>query len=203
MVLDLNRPRITSAMAVAETDEHCTPILDLILRPFQLISLSEVRVVIVGQNPYDTTHGMANGIAFALDQGSSPTINAISTELIRTYKRGLSTPDLLHWVQQGVLLLNTTFTTTIKEYKSDVDHVAEWFFFTRHLLQYISTHSDAIFMLWGRHAHDLARDLSAPSARIIKDPFPLARTGFIGSDAFLKCDKAMQTRNLNVIDWTN
>jgi uracil-DNA glycosylase len=202
-VFEMNRERISDAMAVVEKDEHIVPPLNTIFRPFQLTSLKDVRVVIVGQNPYDSSPGMANGLAFSLTSGTSRTIETIFKEVSRSYGSHPKSTNLMGWVEQGILLLNAMLTSSLC--KPGINHELEWYFFMRHLVYYISRKNPkVVFMLWGKKAHDFSRYIKTTSDGIIKDPFPLERdkTDFVGSNTFVKCNKALTSRGCDQINWT-
>lgn len=199
-IFNSNKERLMNVLSIVEKDHYVVPSIDRIFRPFTMIDLSEVRVVIVGQNPYNTMPGMANGIPFALDDGFkiSSTIKCINQELLRCYNKELTDYSFEKWISQGVLLLNSMFTTTLKGHKSSVCHKDIWVFFVQNLLYCISkSKPSTVFMLWGKEAHSLIKTLKGMDINVIKSPFPLDRSGgnnndkFVGSDVFIKCDKIL------------
>lgn len=197
-LFDLNRDRLTSVLAIVEKDHYVVPSLEYVFKPFSLIGLSQVHVVIVGQNPYDAKLGMANGIPFALNPGQEPsaTINTINEELRRCYGKILDDYSFEKWISQGVLLLNSAFTATLKGQSSDINHKDVWVFFVQNLLHYIAKNKPStVFMLWGKEACGFTKILKGMDVTVIKSPFPLDRSSstekFVGSNTFVKCDKAL------------
>lgn len=182
-----------------ERAEGVCPQLDDIFAMFDAICLTRVRVVIVGQNPYDTKAGQATGVPFAV-HGCVPsaTLQTLSAEIQRTMGYPLSDMTLSHWIAQGVFLMNSVFTTQLTSVRHDrVNHTLLWRSFVRALLLYIQQHTtDTVFVLLGSEAQALKSTLSRQT--VITAPFPIQRkdavdTGFIGSDVFLRCNKALST----------
>lgn len=205
-----NQCRLNHIFSFIETDEHIVPSLDLVFKPFELISLDRVKVVIVGQNPYNTAPGMSNGLAFSVppEIGIGATLETIDQELIKSYGKPLSDTTLMHWVRQGVLLLNSTFTTTLKGKDCNFSHDDVWSFFIENLMYWISRKvTRAVFLLWGKSAGKYTKVLKGSETVIIKSPFPLSRSmhgeSFVGSQTFEKCNKALVKAGKTAIDWTS
>ena len=171
-----------------------------------MLSVDKVRVVIIGQNPYNAKPNMANGIAFSVDSGTSATLNTINKELVRSYGTPLRDYTLKHWMDQGVLLLNATFTINLKDTECDFNHADLWTFFTENLVYWISRHTTHnVFLLWGTMASRYTRVLKGSDVTVIKSPFPLERASqqesFVGSDTFVKCNKALIKLGKLPIEW--
>ncbi len=122
------------------------------LRALELVAFDEVRVVIVGQDPY---HGadQAHGLAFSVPAGTRlpPSLRNIYVELAREYGDCPPSGDLQHWAQQGVLLLNAVLT--VEESQPGSHAQRGWEALTDALLQALCADArPKVFMLWGAHA---------------------------------------------------
>lgn len=180
------------------------PRKELVFRAFTT-DLNEVKVVILGQDPYHTP-GAAEGLAFSV-----PNSQPIPPSLINIYKeidsdigkhanpRG----SLRSWQQQGVLLLNTVLTVEAHRAKS---HSGKgWETFTTAAIEYLNKErSNLVFMLWGRDARnkkvliDTNKHLVLESAH----PSPLsAHNGFFGSKPFSKCNDYLTQHGKKPIEW--
>lgn len=180
------------------------PRKELVFRAFST-DLDEVKVVILGQDPYHTP-GAAEGLAFSV-----PNSQPIPPSLINIYKeidsdigqhanpRG----NLANWQKQGVLLLNTVLTVEAHRPKS---HSGKgWEIFTTEVIKYLNeVRPHLVFILWGRDARnkksliDTSRHLVLESAH----PSPLsAYHGFFGSRPFSKCNEFLKKNGLDEIIW--
>ena len=180
------------------------PRKELVFRAFAT-DLNEVKVVILGQDPYHTP-GAAEGLAFSV-----PNSQPIPPSLINIYKeidadigrhanpRG----SLGAWQKQGVLLLNTVLTVEAHRPKS---HSGKgWETFTTATIEYLNKERPhLVFILWGRDARnkkaliDASRHLVLESAH----PSPLsAHNGFFGSRPFSKCNKYLEEHGVTPIKW--
>lgn len=180
------------------------PRKELVFRAFAT-DLNEVKVVILGQDPYHTP-GAAEGLAFSV-----PNSAPIPPSLINIYKeidsdigkhanpRG----SLANWQKRGVLLLNTVLTVEAHRPKS---HSGKgWEIFTTEVIKYLnSERPHLVFILWGRDARnkktliDGSRHLILESAH----PSPLsAHNGFFGSRPFSKCNDFLKLNGMSEIVW--
>ena len=176
----------------------------LIFHAFALTPFDDVKVVILGQDPYHGP-GEAMGLCFSVPQGKRrpPSLNNIFKELQEDC--GISLPDhgdLTGWARQGVFLLNAILTV---EHKSPGSHKnIGWQRFTDAVISSLSEHREGIiFLLWGRFAQskipliDQTRHYVLTAAH----PSPLARTGFLGCKHFSKTNEILTTKGLPPIDW--
>lgn len=180
------------------------PRKELVFRAFAT-DLNEVKVVILGQDPYHTP-GAAEGLAFSV-----PNSQPIPPSLVNIYKEidadiGHHTNprgSLANWQKQGVLLLNTVLTVEAHKPKS---HSGKgWETFTTATIEYLNRERPhLVFILWGREARnkksliDTSRHLVLESAH----PSPLsAYAGFFGSKPFSKCNAFLQEQGLEPIVW--
>ena len=168
-------------------------------------NLNDVKVVILGQDPYHTP-GAAEGLAFSV-----PSSQPIPPSLINIYKEIDSdighhnnpSGNLRNWQKQGVLLLNTVLTVEAHRPKS---HAGKgWEFFTTAVISYLNDSRDnLVFMLWGRDARN-KKSLIDPSRHLILEaahPSPLsAHNGFFGCKHFSSCNKYLEKNGLTPIEW--
>lgn len=181
----------------------------LIFNSFFETPLKEVKVVIVGQDPYHGA-GQAHGLSFSVPQGipPPPSLKNIFKEL----NQDLHIPDpkqgcLLSWAQQGVLLLNATLTVREGEPKS---HYGKgWEIFTdRVILHLIEEKRPMVFLLWGKSAQEKCLHLlsgkEGGELLVLQTthPSPLsAYAGFLGSRHFSSANKFLNEKGFKSIDW--
>lgn len=176
-----------------------------VFRAFELVKPEEVKVVILGQDPYHTP-GVADGLAF-----SSLSNNRIPPSLLNMFKEiedefGITcekNPDLTRWAKQGVLLLNASLSVRSGEANSHADY--GWHTFTDAVIQTISnTQEHVVFMLWGAFAGkkedliDWEKHLTLTSPH----PSPLsASRGFFGNNHFKLANEYLKEHGRSEIDW--
>lgn len=176
-----------------------------VFRAFELVKPSEVRVVILGQDPYHTP-GVADGLAF-----SSLPDNPIPPSLLNMFKEIESefgivcekNPNLTRWATQGVLLLNASLSVRSGEANSHADY--GWHIFTDAVISAISEKGNhVVFMLWGAFAGkkdvliDWEKHLILKSAH----PSPLsARKGFFGNGHFKAANDYLKQHDRGEINW--
>lgn len=163
-----------------------------------------VKVVIIGQDPYHGK-GQANGLAFSVNRGVT-----VPPSLVNIYKElkddvGCETPDhgdLSSWVDQGVLLLNTSLTVKAGNPASHKD--IGWLPFIGEVISILNNDiENLVFILWGKHAQSFADGLS-PNHYIIKSAHPSpfsADRGFFGSRPFSECNAFLRTNGKSAINW--
>lgn len=176
-----------------------------IFQALNLTPYSEVKVVILGQDPY---HGenQAHGLSFSVSPGVK-----IPPSLVNIYKElhtdlGCYIPNngfLKKWAEQGVLLLNTSLTVRAGEANSHKN--IGWEKFTDKIIELLNKRKDpVVFILWGNNAISKEKIITNPIHYIIKSvhPSPLsASRGFFGSKPFSKTNKFLESINKPPIDW--
>lgn len=164
--------------------------------------ISDIRVVIFGQDPYPTL-GYAQGLAFSVGADISPlpaTLKNIFKELSTDYPSSKpENGDLARWSNQGVLLLNRILTTRVGQ--SLAHGNIGWQVITNEIAKVLGAHS-VVAILWGRSAQELAgyfpTDLTISSAH----PSPLsAHRGFFGSKPFSQTNEILRHRGIANIRW--
>lgn len=171
-----------------------------IFRALQL-SPEQVRVVIVGQDPYpNPKHAM--GLAFSVKSGTNPlpaSLRNIFTELENDlgYKR--SNGDLSDWSEQGVLLLNRTLT--VAPFEPGSHQRLGWERFTQSVVEHVAK-SGAIGILWGNKAFELSKYFKNDCLITSAHPSPLsAYRGFFGSRPFSNTNSMLAKKELTPIKW--
>ena len=176
-----------------------------ILRALKLTDYNDVKVVILGQDPY---HGIgeANGLCFAVSDGIKlpPSLQNIYKELeqdlgIKPAKVG----NLECWAKEGVLLLNAVLT--VEKDKAASHKMIGWEKFTDAIIQKLNEKKEPIvFILWGSFARSKKKIITNPNHYIIESthPSPLsAYNGFFGSKPFSKTNNYLKSKGLTEIDW--
>lgn len=175
-----------------------------IFRAFDLCPLDQVKVVIIGQDPY---HGpnQANGLSFSVNDGVAlpPSLQNIYKEI----KNDLgfepsASGDLTRWADQGVLMLNSVLTVLAGSPASNAG--LGWEEFTGAAIAALNASREHIvYMLWGRYAQtkgeiiDRAKNLVLASAH----PSPFSVTKFYGNHHFSRCNEYLQKNGMTPIDW--
>ena len=190
-----------------EYDSHnCYPPKYQIFRAFTLCPLSDIKAVIIGQDPYHG-YGQANGLAFSVnhDIAHPPSLvnifKEIQTDLQLPYP---SSGDLTPWATQGVLLLNATLT--VRDGEAASHQKQGWEQFTNYVIQEISKRTaDVVFMLWGGFARKKAKRIDGNKHLILESghPSPLSanRGYWFGNRHFSKANTFLKSKGKAPIDW--
>jgi len=185
-------------------DLEIFPKKEEIYNVLNISSLKDIKVVIIGQDPYHKK-GQAHGLSFSVPNGIKvpPSLKNIHKEIyddlgINNEGKG----NLLKWAKQGVFLLNTSLT--VREHCPN-SHSKYWRPFTTKLISFISNStSGVVFMLWGNNAKK-NKDLISSSKHLILEsnhPSPLsAYRGFFGCKHFSKCNIFIKQNGGDEIDW--
>jgi len=176
-----------------------------IFRAFDLCPLDQVRVVILGQDPYHGP-GQANGLCFSVNPGVDlpPSLVNIFQELEADLGRPPHTDRTLeHWAKQGVLLLNSTLTVRSG---APTSHAGKgWEEFTDQVMKEIASRNDpVVFILWGAYAQRKGAFLDGTKHLVIKSPHPSPLSsyrGFFGSRPFSRTNQALEAWGRPIIDW--
>jgi uracil-DNA glycosylase len=174
-------------------------------RALDLTPLDEVRVVILGQDPYHGP-GQAHGLCFSVQPGVRP-----PPSLVNIYKEleadlGLKPRRhgvLEHWARQGVLLLNSVLTVEMGRAASHRER--GWERFTDRIIGEVNAKDDpAVFLLWGNYAQKKAAMVDEARHLVLRAPHPSplsAHSGFLGCRHFSKCNAFLEARGQVPIDW--
>lgn len=176
-----------------------------IFNALKLTPLKEVRVVILGQDPYHNVN-QAHGLSFSVQPGEAvpPSLQNIYKEL--RDELGLFIPDngyLVKWAKQGVLLLNTILT--VRAHQALSHQRRGWENLTDAIIEAVNEKADSVvFMLWGRPAQAKEGMLDRERHLILKAPHPSplsAHRGFFGCGHFRKANEFLRSRGKEEIDW--
>jgi uracil-DNA glycosylase len=176
-----------------------------IFRALELTPLDDVRVVLLGQDPYHGP-GQAHGLAFSVRPGVAkpPSLRNLQRELHDD--RGVPLPDhgsLEAWARAGVLLLNTVLT--VREGSAGSHAGAGWERFTDAVLQRVAARTEpAVFLLLGRHARRKAATVDLGGHGVIEAPHPSplsAHRGFFGSRIFSRTNALLSEAGREPVDW--
>lgn len=181
------------------------PPADDIFNAFHYTPLQEVKVVILGQDPY---HGeqQAHGLCFSVKRGVD-----IPPSLVNIYKElqddlGCSIPDhgyLTKWAKQGVLMLNTVLT--VRAHQANSHRGIGWEEFTDAAIRVLNEQNRPIvFILWGRPAQMKKKMLNNPNHLILEAPHPSPLSsyrGFFGSKPFSQTNRFLENHGIQPIDW--
>jgi uracil-DNA glycosylase len=178
-----------------------------IFKAFEKTPFDDVKVVIIGQDPYHSPN-QAHGLSFSVQKGVDvpPSLKNIYKELA-TDIPGFTIPqtgDLTKWAQQGVLLLNATLT--VQAANAGSHQKKGWELFTDTVIKTISDKREGVvFILWGNYAQSKSILIDDTKHLVIKSthPSPLAvsRGGFFGSKPFSKTNAYLEQRGEKGIDW--
>ena len=181
------------------------PPADKIFEALKLSTLSKVKVIILGQDPYHG-EGQAHGLCFSVPEGVKipPSLRNIYKEMRADL--GINTPNsgcLESWAKQGVLMLNTVFTVRAGEAKS---HQKQgWEKFSDALIKQVSDKAKpSVFVLWGGDAQKKVGLIDEKRHQVIcgVHPSPLsASRGFLGSRPFSRINKALKDLEREKISW--
>lgn len=190
-------------------EEYATKVIypkkEDVFNAFAYTAFDDVKVVILGQDPYHQPH-QAHGLCFSVNKGVK-----IPPSLVNIYKElntdlGCSIPShgcLIDWAKQGVFLLNTTLTVEQSHPNSHFNK--GWEIFTDTAIQKLNEKTTpVVFILWGRNARSKKSLITNPNHLILESahPSPLsAYHGFFGSKPFSKCNQFLIENNLKPIDW--
>ncbi len=175
-----------------------------IFNAFNLCPLNDVRVVIIGQDPYHEP-GQAHGLCFSVlpPTPNPPSLVNIYKEIESdTGKKSTTNGDLTHWARQGVLLLNSTLTVRAHAAASHAGR--GWEQFTDAVIRALSTRENIVYMLWGSYAQKKAAFVDANKNLILKSahPSPLsAYRGFFGNKHFSRANEYLTQHGKPMVEW--
>ena len=187
----------------------CFPTKDLIFNAFEKCNLNDLKVVIIGQDPYHGK-GEANGLCFSVNEGVKipPSLKNIFAEINTDFDAVLlqTNGNLERWAKQGMLLLNASLTVRKDEANSH-KHL-KWNVFTDSLINYLSDNCENIvFLLWGSFAQKKGIKINREKHLVLEcgHPSPLsANRGFwFGNKHFSQTNTYLQSIGKRPIEWKN
>jgi uracil-DNA glycosylase len=198
--------QLTTAVRQEYQQTTCYPPGRLIFNAFNLCPFDQVKVVIIGQDPYHEP-GQAHGLSFSVQDGVMfpPSLQNIFKEI----EQDLGTPvpksgDLSRWARQGVLLLNATLT--VRAHQANSHAMLGWQTFTDAAIKALATHREhLVYMLWGGFARGKAYMIDRNRNLVLESvhPSPLSanRGGWFGLHQFSRCNDYLQANGLTPIQW--
>ena len=176
-----------------------------VFNAFRYTSFEDVKVVILGQDPY---HGpnQAEGLSFSVSNEvlKPPSLKNIFKEL--ECDLGIQFPEansLIPWAKEGVLLLNAVLT--VQEHTPTSHKDKGWETFTDNVIKVLNKKTTpVVFILWGSYARNKKELITNPLHYIIESPHPSpfsARTGFFGSKPFSKTNEYLKSKGIKEINW--
>lgn len=183
----------------------CYPPGSLIFNAFNQCPFPEVKVVLIGQDPYHEP-GQAHGLCFSVNDGVQfpPSLRNIFQEINTDLGKPIPTSgNLTRWAQQGVLLLNATLT--VREHQAGSHQKHGWETFTDSVIKLISDKcNNVVFILWGSYAQSKSALIDSSRHFVLKSahPSPLsAYRGFFGNHHFSLTNMYLQKVGKKPIDW--
>ena len=207
---EFNQPYFTQLIQFLKQEKAAGktiyPLGSQIFNAFEYTPFNEVKVVILGQDPYHGA-GQAHGLCFSVNKNVAvpPSLKNIYKEL-QTDIEGYTAPnhgDLSHWAKQGVLLLNATLT--VEKDKAGSHQGKGWEQFTDAVIKQLSTQKEKlVFILWGKFAQSKATLIDTQKHLVLTAAHPSpfsAYNGFLGCKHFSKTNAYLIANNLTPISW--
>jgi len=170
--------------------------------------LNEVKVVILGQDPYHGP-GQAHGLCFSVQEGITPPSSLVN--IFKEISSDLNIPNdfphgcLSSWARQGVLLLNSVLS--VESHQAASHQGKGWETFTDRIIEVLSSEREGcVFLLWGSYAQKKGSVIDSTKHLVLKAPHPSplsAYRGFLGCKHFSACDEYLKAHGQTPIDWAN
>ncbi len=196
---------LSETLRIKYDESAIFPPKDLVFNALELCSFDEVRVVILGQDPYHGK-GQAHGLSFSVRDGVKlpPSLKNIYKEIASDLGREIpENGNLERWAKQGVLLLNATLT--VEAGKPGSHQGLGWEQFTDAIIKKVSAEKEhVVFLLWGNYARAKKALIDTSKHLVLEAPHPSpfsAHTGFFGSHHFSQTNKYLAEHNLPTVDW--
>lgn len=205
---EFNKPYFQKLSEFIKSEYKSTTVFpprNLIFNAFEQCPFKDTKVVIIGQDPYHDDL-QAHGLCFSVNEGVKipPSLRNIFKE--QTQDLGLTAPEsgnLLRWAQQGVLLINATFT--VRAHQAGSHQRKGWEEFTDAAIRLLAEQSEGIvFLLWGNYAQKKAAMIDETKHLILKSvhPSPLsASRGFYGNHHFSRTNAYLVSKGKKAIEW--
>ncbi|TYB76338.1 uracil-DNA glycosylase [Bizionia myxarmorum] len=206
---EFNKPYFEDLMVFVKTEYQnatCYPPTSEIFQSFNACHFNDIKVVIIGQDPYHGV-GQANGLCFSVHDSipHPPSLRNIfkelETDVNKTYPEN---GNLLFWAEQGVLLLNATLT--VRAHEAGSHQKKGWEIFTDSVIKTISENQeDVVFLLWGGFAKKKSKLIDASKHTILTSghPSPLSanRGYWFGNKHFSKANQILKAKGKLPINW--
>jgi uracil-DNA glycosylase len=206
---ELDKPYFIALTHFVEKEykqQQCFPPQDKIFHAFKSCSLNDLKVVIIGQDPYHDS-GQANGLCFSVNEGimQPPSLKNIFKELKNDLDIPLSeSGNLERWANQGVLLLNATLT--VRAHAPGSHHKKGWETFTNKIIKEISNQKNGVvFLLWGNYAKSKIKFIDTTKHHVLESghPSPLSanRGYWFGNKHFSKTNFLLEQDGQCAVRW--
>lgn len=181
------------------------PHMNNIFNALKYTDYKDVKVVILGQDPYHQPN-QAHGLCFSVQKGvkAPPSLQNMYKEIHAEY--GYPIPphgELTYWAQQGVLMMNTVLT--VRESQPNSHKGMGWEIFTDNVISLLNMRPEPmVFLLWGANARAKTKIITNPNHLVLESahPSPLsAYNGFFGNGHFKKANEFLRSRGMTEIDW--
>ena len=198
--------QLTERVRQEYQSQTCYPPGSLIFNAFNLCPFNEVKVVIIGQDPYHEPQ-QAHGLSFSVQEGVvfPPSLQNIFKEIADDLGKPMpSNGDLSRWARQGVLLLNATLT--VRAHQANSHATLGWQTFTDAAIKALATRREHIvYMLWGGFARSKSYMIDRQRNLVLESvhPSPLSanRGGWFGQHQFSRCNEYLVQQGLTPIEW--
>ena len=196
---------LQSFVHAERTRHEVFPPHDEVFAALHLTPHTEVKVLLLGQDPYHGP-GQAHGLCFSVRPpvAPPPSLQNIFTELASDL--GIEPPNhgsLRHWATQGVLLLNATLT--VRAHKAGSHQKQGWETFTDEVIRAVNDKEElVVFILWGSYARQKKKLIATDRHHVIESPHPSplsAHRGFFGSKPFSRANEALVAAGREPVDW--
>ena len=210
IIAETGKPYFKMLQAFVDSEYARTTVFppkDEIFQCFKLTPFDNVKVIIVGQDPYFNP-GQAHGLCFSVKPGVK-----VPPSLLNIYKEietdlGIHEPqdcgDLTKWARQGVFLLNAVLT--VEAYRPLSHNQKGWEVFTQTMIQALNADdTPKVFLLWGAKAIEKEKLITNPNHLVLKAPHPSplsAYNGFFGCHHFSKANEFLKAKGRTPIDWS-
>ncbi len=197
--------KLTETVRTAYLSTTVFPPPKLVFNAFSQCPFTDVKVVILGQDPYHGK-GQAHGLSFSVQDGIRvpPSLQNIYKEIAVDLQKEIPhSGNLERWARQGVLLLNATLT--VEEGKAGSHQGLGWETFTDAVIKKVSDEKEhVVFLLWGKYAQNKASLIDKTKHLILIAPHPSpfsVHTGFFGCRHFSKTNIYLRKHDLGEIEW--
>ena len=196
---------LTNFVTSEYKNHQCFPKQEDIFAAFNFCSLNDLKVVIIGQDPYHDID-QANGLCFSVKDGMKqpPSLKNIFKEIATDLDQEIpQSGNLEKWAKQGVLLLNATLT--VRAHEAGSHQKKGWEDFTDAVIKSISEEKEnVVFLLWGKFAESKTKLINLEKHTVFTAPHPSplgAWRGWFGSKHFSKTNKVLKKLNKPTIEW--
>jgi len=205
---EFDKEYMIELLSFLDTRKDILPTKELWFNALNSTKLKDIKVVIIGQDPYPT-EGHAHGLCFSV----LPEVKPLPKSLLNINKELISdlnidnslSGNLQSWADQGVLMLNSVLT--VEKGQANIHQGKGWELFTSKIIELINENCEnVVFILWGGYAQKKGSSINEDRHLVIKSPHPSPLSsyrGFFGSKPFSKTNNYLKIHNKKQIDWKN